>query len=178
MKFQTSTVARAATPADRRPWLSLGATVCATALIACGTTISPGGGAAGGASGSSSGGSSGGLAGASGTGGAATGAGGRAGGAGGQTTGGSGGRQGPGTGGAADAGTATACTVGAWPAADPSMPGPFTTVTENNVGPAAGVGADGGAPVAFTLFRPANLAQGGLCHPVVTWGNGTGSNPS
>ena len=68
--------------------------------------------------------------------------------------------------------------MGAWPTADPSLPGPFTTVTENNVGPAAGVGADGGAPVAFTLFRPANLAQGGLCHPVVTWGNGTGANPS
>jgi len=56
--------------------------------------------------------------------------------------------------------------------------GPFATVTENNVGPAAGVGPDGGAPVAFTMFRPKDLSQGGLCHPVVTWGNGTGSNPS
>jgi hypothetical protein len=58
------------------------------------------------------------------------------------------------------------------------MPGPFATTTENNVGPAAGVGADGGAPVAFTLFRPTDLAQGGLCHPVITWGNGTGTTPS
>jgi hypothetical protein len=72
----------------------------------------------------------------------------------------------------------TACTVGAWPAADPSVTGPFATTTENNVGPAAGQGADGGAPVAFTLFRPTDLAQGGRCHPVITWGNGTGTTPS
>jgi predicted dienelactone hydrolase len=58
------------------------------------------------------------------------------------------------------------------------MPGPFATVMESNVGPAAGVGPDGGAPVAFTLFRPMDLAQGGLCHPVVTWGNGTGTTPT
>jgi len=70
------------------------------------------------------------------------------------------------------------CTVGAWPAADPTVAGPFATVTENDVGPASGVGADGGAPVAFTMFRPKDLSQGGLCHPVITWGNGTGSNPS
>ena len=75
-------------------------------------------------------------------------------------------------------GSSGGCTVGAWPAADPTVAGPFATVTETNVGPAAGEGADGGAPVAFTMFRPKDLAQGGLCHPVVTWGNGTGSNPS
>jgi len=68
--------------------------------------------------------------------------------------------------------------VGAFPAADPSVTGPFATVTENNVGPAAGVGADGGAAPMFTMFRPKDLAQGGLCHPVITWGNGTGSSPS
>jgi predicted dienelactone hydrolase len=56
--------------------------------------------------------------------------------------------------------------------------GPFATVTENNVGPSAGVGADGGAAPMFTLFRPTDLRQGGLCHPVITWGNGTGANPS
>jgi hypothetical protein len=137
------------------------AALCAFALIACGNTTSSGGnnGTGGGA-------------------GTAAGAGGAVG-AGGQTGGGTGG-QSAGTGGAAaaDAGAGTACTVGVWPAADPALPGPFTTVTENNVGPAAGVGADGGAPPAFTMFRPANLAQGGLCHPVITWGNGTGSNPS
>ncbi len=70
------------------------------------------------------------------------------------------------------------CTVGGWPAADPAAAGPFATVTETNVGPQAGQGADGGAPVAFTMFRPMELGDGGRCHPVVTWGNGTGSNPS
>jgi dienelactone hydrolase len=74
-------------------------------------------------------------------------------------------------------GGSSLCTIGAFPAADPAMPGPFATMRENNVGPAAGQGADGGAPVAFTMFRPMDLAQGGLCHPVITWGNGTGSNP-
>lgn len=70
------------------------------------------------------------------------------------------------------------CTVGPWPAADPAMPGSFTVVTEENVGPLAGEGEDG-EPVAFTMFRPEELGQeGGLCHPVVTWGNGTGSSPS
>jgi dienelactone hydrolase len=75
-------------------------------------------------------------------------------------------------------GAGAGCTVGPWPSADPTVAGPFATVTETNVGPAAGEGADGGAPVAFTLFRPKDLTQGGLCHPVVTWGNGTGANPS
>jgi dienelactone hydrolase len=70
------------------------------------------------------------------------------------------------------------CTVGAFPAADPAVTGPFATVTENNVGPAAGVGVDGGAAPMFTLFRPMDLRQGGLCHPVITWGNGTGSTPN
>jgi dienelactone hydrolase len=76
----------------------------------------------------------------------------------------------------ADAGTA--CTIGTWPAADPSKTGPFATVTEQNVGPQAGVGVDGGTPPQFTLFRPSDMVQGGLCHPVITWGNGTGSTPN
>jgi len=125
---------------------------CALALVAC-TGSTSGGGGSGGAGGKTTG-----------AGGSATGAGGATG-TGGQTV-------------VPDGGSGTACTVGPWPAADPSMPGPFATVTENNVGPAAGVGADGGAPVAFTLFRPMDLAQGGLCHPVVTWGNGTGTSPT
>lgn len=91
------------------------------------------------------------------------------------------GGSGAGTGAASGAGAAGgatgACAIGAWPEADPAVTGPFQTVTETNVGPAAGVGEDA-APVAFTLFRPKDLAQSGLCHPVVTWGNGTGSNPS
>jgi len=92
--------------------------------------------------------------------------------------GGTGGSATTGAAGSVDAGAGTACTVGAFPAVDPSMPGPFATVTENNVGPAAGVGADGGAAPMFTLFRPMDLKQGGLCHPVITWGNGTGSTPN
>jgi len=80
---------------------------------------------------------------------------------------------GGGGGGGADEG----CTVSAWPAADPAVAGPFATITEENVGPLAGVGADD-EPVAFTLFRPEVLGESGRCHPVVTWGNGTGSRPS
>jgi hypothetical protein len=64
------------------------------------------------------------------------------------------------------------------PTADPSKAGPFAVTTESNVGPAAGVGADGGAPPTFTLVRPTDLRQGGLCHPVITWGNGHGTTPS
>ncbi len=157
------------------------ACLCASALIACAgsTSVDDGHKGAGGVTGT-------GGATTAGTGGATTtGAGGQAGGptgAGGRAISGSGGQAGSatGAGGAtttgADAGTA--CTVGPWPAADPSVTGPFATTTENNVGPAAGQGADGGAPVAFTLFRPTDLAQGGLCHPVITWGNGTGTTPS
>ena len=70
------------------------------------------------------------------------------------------------------------CTVGAFPAADPSAAGPFATVTENDVGPEAGAAEDTGIVPKFTLFRPKDLAQGGLCHPLITWGNGTGSTPS
>lgn len=73
-------------------------------------------------------------------------------------------------------GSGEGCSIGAWPAADPTAPGPFATVTEENVGPLAGVG-ENDEPVAFTLFRPEVLGESGLCHPVVTWGNGTGSNP-
>lgn len=68
------------------------------------------------------------------------------------------------------------CTIGGWPTVDPAVVGPFETVTESNVGPAAGEGEDGD-PVAFTVFRPSDLTASGRCHPVVTWGNGTGSNP-
>jgi len=104
-------------------------------------------------------------------------------GSGGSRTGGSG-TGGSSTGGAGTSATGSGgaaggdCTVGAWPAADPSAAGPFATVTEQNVGPVAGAGIDGGAPPQFTLFRPKDMAQGGLCHPVITWGNGTGATPT
>lgn len=54
---------------------------------------------------------------------------------------------------------------GDWGTADPAMPGPFMTVTENDVGP----------DNAFTMFRPMELTKK---HPVITWGNGTGTTPS
>jgi hypothetical protein len=53
---------------------------------------------------------------------------------------------------------------GTWPAADPAKTGPFKTVTESNVGPG----------MAFTMYRPKDLTQR---HPVITWGNGTGTTP-
>lgn len=54
---------------------------------------------------------------------------------------------------------------GTWPAADPGKMGPFATVTENMVGPNN----------SYTMFRPKDLTQR---HPVITWGNGTGTTPN
>ena len=87
------------------------------------------------------------------------------------------------TGGASSAGAGGSgvpgdgCTIGAWPTADPTAAGPYKVVTENDVGPEAGVAADDGTVPKFTLFRPDTLSPGGLCNPVITWGNGTGSTP-
>lgn len=53
---------------------------------------------------------------------------------------------------------------GTWPAADPAKNGPFPTVTEEMVGPG----------MAYTMFRPKDLNGR---HPVITWGNGTGTTP-
>jgi predicted dienelactone hydrolase len=47
-----------------------------------------------------------------------------------------------------------------------------------DVGPEAGVPAEGEDPPHFTLFRASDMTESGLCHPVITWGNGTGSTPS
>jgi len=88
---------------------------------------------------------------------------------------------GAGTGGAIGGGGAAPgadCVIGAWPTADPSKAGPYKTVTENDVGPVAGEILDGGTETRFTLFRPDNMAEVELCHPVITWGNGTGATPS
>jgi len=141
-----------------------------------GTTSGGAGGSSGGTAGAggnvSNAGQAGSASGGAGTGTGATGGASSPGGASG-TAGGSGTSAGMGTAGA----SGTLCTTGSWPAADPAVRGAFETVTENDVGPAAGEGADGGAPVAFTMFRPKDLSAGGLCHPVITWGNGTGSNP-
>ena len=54
--------------------------------------------------------------------------------------------------------------AGDWGTADPAMKGSFATVVENNVGPG----------MAFTMFRPMTLTKK---HPVITWGNGTGTTP-
>lgn len=71
------------------------------------------------------------------------------------------------------------CSVGKWPAADPTAAGPFEIVTENEVGPEAGAAdEETGVVPKFTLFRPKQLSPDGLCHPVITWGNGTGSTPN
>jgi hypothetical protein len=90
-------------------------------------------------------------------------------GTGGMTAGGTGGMTAAGTGGMTAGGTGgSPAPTGDWPAADPGGMGPYATVTENNVGPND----------SYTLFRPMDLSESGLLHPVVTWGNGTGTMPS
>ena len=82
------------------------------------------------------------------------------------------------TGGAATGGTTgDGCTIGPWPAADPATAGPFTVATDEEVGPQAGDPEEDGTVPRFTMFRPENMDESGLCHPVITWGNGTGSTP-
>ena len=131
-------------------------------------SMSAGGNAPGGATGTAG---SGGSGGSSATGGKASG--GAAGANGGASTAGA-----PNAGAAGTSVPGDGCTIGAWPTADPSAAGPYKVVTENDVGPEAGVAADDGTVPRFTLFRPDTLSPGGLCHPVVTWGNGTGSTPN
>jgi len=67
---------------------------------------------------------------------------------------------------------------GPWPSLDPAVSGPYEVITETEVGPVAGMVEDGVAPTRFTMVRPAELGQDGRCHPVVTWGNGTGATPN
>jgi len=58
------------------------------------------------------------------------------------------------------------------------MPGPFAVTTETNIGPAAGIPDPkyNNTVPHFNLYRPTDLSQG-YCHPIVTWGNGTGDQP-
>ena len=56
---------------------------------------------------------------------------------------------------------------GDWGTADPAMRGTFSPMTEQNVGPGNG----------FTLVRPVDLESSGKAHPLITWGNGTGTTP-
>jgi dienelactone hydrolase len=61
---------------------------------------------------------------------------------------------------------------------DPTVAGPFQVVVEKDVGP------ENGEPDAkwnnqkphFNLYYPKDMTQG-YCHPIVTWGNGTGDQP-
>lgn len=46
--------------------------------------------------------------------------------------------------------------------------GPFTVDTNNSTGPNN----------EYSLYRPADLGQGGIVHPIITWGNGTGAQPA
>jgi hypothetical protein len=97
-------------------------------------------------------------------------------GSGGAETGGSGVGGSPGDGGTPPVGDG--CTIGAWETADPAVAGPYTTVTEEEVGPEAGEAEEDGTVPRFTMFRPEDMDAGGRCHPVITWGNGTGSTPN
>jgi hypothetical protein len=65
-----------------------------------------------------------------------------------------------------------------WGTVDPSKPGPFEVATDKNVGPENGVPDkiwDNQMPH-FNVYYPKDMSQG-YCHPVVTWGNGTGDQP-
>jgi len=66
----------------------------------------------------------------------------------------------------------------AWGTADPAVAGPFAVTTETNIGPAAGIPDPkyNNTVPHFNLYRPTDLSQG-YCHPIITWGNGTGDQP-
>jgi hypothetical protein len=165
----------------RSSWLAGILFGVAVIIAGCGSGQSGAPGAGGNTGGSGTAGAIGvaGMNGGAGAGGAAGSAsGGRSGSGGAVGRGGSGGSGGGTTGTGGTSSTTGACVPGSFPTADPSKAGPFAVTTESNVGPAAGVGVDGGAPPTFTLVRPTDLRQGGLCHPVITWGNGHGTTPS
>ncbi len=151
-----------------------------------------GSGAGQGGSGTSAGGSNGGGGTGSGGGlgsGGQTGSGGRVGtdgqaGAGGTAGHGSGGSVGVdgGVGPSGDGGPASSnCTGVPWPTGgDPTKAGPFQVISDKNVGPLAGAVPDpvyGNAQQRFNVYRPADLSQGGYCHPIILWGNGHTDNP-
>jgi hypothetical protein len=61
----------------------------------------------------------------------------------------------------------SSASAGAWPAADIGADGPFMQMTVKNTGPSNG----------YQLSYPVDLGRDGLKHPIVTWGNGSGSTP-
>jgi predicted dienelactone hydrolase len=65
---------------------------------------------------------------------------------------------------AANGGMTAPPPAGDWGTADPAMPGEFATTTEMMVGPGN----------SYTMVRPMMLTKR---HPVITWGNGTGTTP-
>jgi len=85
-----------------------------------------------------------------------------------------------GTGGQAGGSSGSACKMtGTWPAMDPSVAGPYPVTSESNVGPMAGNPDPkyNNAIPKFNVYRPTTLGQGGVCHPIITWGNGHGDQP-
>lgn len=77
-------------------------------------------------------------------------------------------------------GMQSSCVGDEWPTADPTSPGPFQVTAEKNVGPLAGVVPDpiyGDEQQRFNVYRPANLADSGYCHPILIWANGYRDNP-
>ncbi|HEX2732088.1 MAG TPA: hypothetical protein VHM70_10795 [Polyangiaceae bacterium] len=66
------------------------------------------------------------------------------------------------------------------PGANPTSAGPFEVAADKGVGPLAGVVPDpiyGDQQQRFNVYRPANLAQSGYCHPILIWANGYTDNP-
>ncbi len=79
-----------------------------------------------------------------------------------------------------EGGLLSSCVGEALPAADPTRAGPFQVAADKNVGPLAGVVPDpiyGDQQQRFNVYRPANLADSGYCHPVLIWANGYRDNP-
>jgi hypothetical protein len=118
--------------------------------------------------------------------GGATTSGGTAGTGGGEQSGGSGGQGGStATGGqtgstGGSGGVASSCVGNPVPTANPAAKGPFQVAADKNVGPLAGVVPDpvyGDEQQRFNVYRPANLADSGYCHPILIWANGYTDNP-
>ncbi len=63
---------------------------------------------------------------------------------------------------------ATVPFTGRFPAVDVWTDGPYTARTVTGSGPGN----------AYTLFRPEELAPGGVPNPIITWGNGAATNPA
>lgn len=66
------------------------------------------------------------------------------------------------------------------PSANPTSAGPFQVAADKGVGPLAGVIPDpiyGDEQQRYNVYRPANLAESGHCHPILIWANGYTDNP-